>query len=416
VVFGLHILQFHPLSPVDEIHHVDYVYHLMHGELLPPFDPFTHDGQHALACRGIDQAFEMPCSNGPYDLAGMPEAGHNTAGGHTPLYYLVPTAAALLAKTLGMSGDHVTAMRLTGILWWALFALIAWRLFRELGVNRWVGAAGLLLAGASPVILQAHVWVNNDATTLVAGAAMTLAALRFDRGTLRLRWLVLLAAVAVALKVTNLLVVVAVALFLLIRHWQQHGLSLRTARPAVRATLIGVALLGAASVLVSVAWAAFSSSLGSVDPLSIPQNEQFHVTHFKPEWLISSLGAFLTPLHPEFIDSVLASRTAQFAAALTNYGLMSLAVLGAVFAAPRGRIRALAGACGISALLGTMIFVLIDYVVSHTFVLISARYGLCLVPMMLALGLTAVRGKPARTGIVVVGLGAILAMARVILV
>jgi hypothetical protein len=417
IVFCLHIAAYAPLSPVDEIQHVDYVYHLMHGHLLHAGQQFSPDALHTLSCRGIDTAPPIPAPcGGPYDVNAMPGGGFDTAFTHSPLYYTVPAAAGLLGKALGIGGDLVDVLRLTSVLWWALFVAVAWRLFRELDVNRWAGAAGILLTAATPVILQTHSIVNNDATALPAGAAITLAALLWDRDALRLRWLVLLAAVAVALKATNVVVVVAVAVFLLVRYWQRHGWNVRESRPAARRTAIAVGALALASVIVGIAWQLASAHLQLIDPALIPGTKAFYVPSFRPVWLFGSTDAFLSPILPEFIDSVMASQSAQVLGVLTNYGLMGMAILGAVLAAPGSRVRALAGGTAVAAAVMPSVFVLINYTSTHTSSLITSRYGLSLVPAMLVVGLTSVRSRSGRTAIVVIGLGALLAMGRVLLV
>jgi hypothetical protein len=416
-VFCLHIAVYSPLSPIDEIQHVDYAFHLMHGDTVVAGTHFSPEGEAVLTCRQIDTAppIGMPCK-GPYNVDAMPNNGYNTAYLHMPFYYAVPAVFGLVGKALGVPGDLVNVLRLSSVLWWALFVAVAWRLFRELDVNRWAGAAGIVLTGATPVLLHAYSIVNNDVTALPAGAAMTLGALLWDRGALRLRWLLVLAAAAVVLKATNIVVVVAVALFFLIRFWQRNGAPRQLTGPAARRTALAVAGLAITTVAIGAGWAAIASHRAMIDVQKIPMNQQFYASEFRPITLISSLDAFLSPIAPEFIDSVMASQTAQFVAALTNYGLMGLAILGAVLAAPGSRTRALAGACAVTAMFGSMIFIVTTYAGTHGFTLVTSRYGLSLVPMMLVVGLTSIRGKAGRVGIVVVGIGALLAMARVILV
>jgi hypothetical protein len=414
-VAGLHTVQYTPLSPVDEIHHVDYAFHLMNGDLVVGGDHFTAEAQKALACRGIDMAFSMPC-DAPNDLEDMPEEGRNTATGHAPLYYLVPAALGLVGQAVGVGGDLVTVLRLSSLLWWALFVGLAWRMFRELGVHRWAAAGGILLTAATPVVMQANSMVNNDATALVAGAALTLGGLLWDRDALKLRWLLLLAAVAILLKATNVVAVVAVALFLLIRYWQRHGSLLRTPGAPARRTVLAVLGLGATAAAVGAGWVLTAGVLGADDVEQTPMNRQFYASEFEPGWLISSLDAFLSPIAPEFIDSLLVSQTVALVSTFTNYGLMGLAIVGAVLADPGSRVRALAGATALVAMFGSIIFVVTNYAAAHTFVPITSRYGLALVPMMLAVGLTAVRWRSGRIAIVVIGLGVLAGMTRVILV
>jgi hypothetical protein len=415
-LFVLHIAIYNPLSPVDEIQHIDYVLHMLDGDALGAGDTFTDEGQDILACRWIDTAapLGMPCG-GPYELSRMPGGGYDTAYIHAPFYYLTPAVAVLAGRALGVDGDLVNVMRFSSVVWWALFVVIVWRLFRELGVHRWVGAAGIVLLAASPVILQTFTIVNNDVTALPAGAALTLAALRWDRGTLRLRWLVLIAAVAVAIKSTNVTMVIAVALFVLARHWQTTPpRSWREWLPA-RRPLLAVLALGVTSAVVGLAWTVVQAQLQTMDPLLVPQNQSFFAPSFQPMWLISSMDAFFTPINPEFYDSLLAGDTARLVAVLTDYGLIALTILGAAMAARGSQLRALSLAVGGAALFVPMLLIIVNYEAASIFVLITSRYGLSLVPAALAIGLTLIRPKPARAVFVAVALASVAGMAYTML-
>jgi hypothetical protein len=410
-LFGLHIKVYQPLSPVDEIQHVDYVFHLLNGDLVVSGDAYTPEGQDVVACRWIDTLpRSVPCG-GPYELNTLPAGGLNTAYIHPPFYYLTPAATVLVGKVLGVEGDLVNFMRLSSVLWWGLFVLVGWRLFRELDVNRWARAGGLLLLAASPVVVQTHSIVNNDVTALPAGAAITLAALLWDKGRLRLTWLLLLGAVAVALKSTNIAVLVAVALFALIRLWQAHGPDWRRSPVALRRTVVAVAGLAVVSVVVGFAWSVLQTQIQLVDPTTLPQNRQFVTDRFQVSWLTVNVDAFLTAIEPEFLDTVLVGDTARVVAVLTNYGVLILALFGAARAEAGSRVRALALAIGASALIVPMLLVIMNYVTAGIHVGITSRYGLSLVPGMLAVGLTSVQSRSARVVIVAAGVVAVAAMA-----
>jgi hypothetical protein len=411
-----HVKVYGPLSPVDEIQHADYALHLMHGDLLAAGDQFTPEGQNILACRGIDTAPPQPnpCG-GPHDLSLSPGGGYDTAYVHPPFYYLLPAAAAWIGQAVAIEGDLMNVMRLTSVLWWAVFVGIAWRLFRELGVHRWARAAGLLLLIASPVVLQTHSAVNNDVTALPAGAAMTLAALLWDRGALQLRWVALLATAAVVLKTTNLVVVMAVALFMLVRYWQRlEGGRGRWWQPPGR-VLGGVAALGAVSVAVIVGWTVIAGLIQVVDPRSIPQTAAFYTPEFRPVWMATALYSFVTPLDVEFINSVLTSDWTTSLGVITNLGLLVLAVCGAARAEAGSPARALAISIGVAALAFPALLVVSNYVTAHMSVAITSRYGLSLVPAMLAIGLTSIRPRPVRIGFAVFAVGACAVMGTQIL-
>jgi hypothetical protein len=405
VLVGLHISAYRQLSVYDEPQHIDYVNRVLAGGIPASGDIWMPATIEDATCRTIDYPDPLPPCADAADLPGLPNGGLSMAFIHTPTYYVVTAGAVLLDRALGDRFDEVDAMRATGALWLVVALWLLWLLWRDLGVP-WQTRAGLSLAlTAAPTVMLSQSTVTNDATALAAGAALTLATLRWDRGNSRLWLPVAVAVLALLLKVTNLAVVLAMCAFILVRALQQSS-SPRERWHAVlsRRNLMFVGSFGIATVLVAVGWSIVASSRATLDESLNPQNISMAVHGFDPSWLATSLLALASPLQPQFYQSVLAGAAgAMVVANLANVGLLALAVVGAARAEPGSVVRALAIAVGAAALAYGPVLTIINYVTAGVQFGIPARYGLSLVPGMLAVAGTAVRTPRGGSVMLVVG-------------
>jgi hypothetical protein len=359
----------------------------------------------AVTCRTIDYPDPLPACAREVDMPGLPNGGLSMAFIHTPAYYAVAAGAVVVDRVLGQVVDDVDAMRLTGALWLVLALGMLWLLWRDLGVP-WQTRAGLSLAlTAAPIVVLSQSTVTNDATALAAGAALTLAVLRWDRGASRLWLPVAIGLVALLLKVTNLAAVLAVCAFVLVRALQRSTTTRERARALLtRRNLLLVGSLGLATVVVGVGWSIVVNARATLDESENPQNVLMAVDHFDPSWLTTSMLALTSPLQPQFYQAVLAgSAGAVIVANLANIGLLALAVVGAARSEPGSVVRALAIAGGAATLAYGPLLTVVNYVTAGVYFGIPARYGLSLVPGMLAVAGTAVRTPRGGSVLLVVG-------------
>jgi hypothetical protein len=399
LLVGLHASALHKLSIYDEIQHIDYALRLVDGDLLVAGDRLTPQGIEILSCRGIDNQGDPgnPCG-GPYDVNAAVGGGYNTAYIHSPLYYALPGAAAWLGEHLLPGADPVVLMRMTSGLWFLVALAFLWALLGELGVPRIVRLACGLALIAVPTVLLSQSIVNNDSTALAAGAALTWLAVRWDRGRAALWWVGLAAVVAVLLKATNIGSVAAVILFVAIRAFQRGewrgGLRAALSRRWVRFALV----VGAAGAVAGAGWGAVPGKLAAVDPRVIPQAIMFHQDSFQLVWLFESLDMLVTPLRPEFGTSAMDGTVAGSIAALANIGLMVLFGYGPV-ASPAGSVpRALAAAAAGAVILLPPVLVLVNYVTAQIHVPgLPPRYGLSVLPAMVAVATAGITSRWART-------------------
>lgn len=407
---ALHVSDYTVLSPYDEMTHIDYTYRVLDGGVVSAGDTYTPEARHDFACRGVDFPVAVPPCDGPAKMTDFPGAGFNTAYIHSPAYYAVTGVLSLPLRVL--PGDAVDAMRLTGAAWLALALVLLWVVLRDLGVGWPVRMAAGLVLTAVPSVLLTQSTVNNDATALAAGAALVLAALRWDRGRLHVAWLGGLAVVAMLLKSTNLAVLLAVVGFVLIRAVQRRAPSTSAWRALLdRKPLISAAVVGGGIVVGGLAWTLVYPRLATVDPTTLATNLAFVHDTFQPYWLAEQIGAITSPLFPQFYDSAVSGGLAVALAQMANYGLLAVAVVGAVRAAPGGQIRALGAATGIAMAAFGPLMAVINFVVAHAYFMpLPARYGLSLVPALIVVGASAIRSPRAQAGALVVGGAAFVAM------
>ncbi len=393
---GLHIHAYRQLSPYDEPQHIDYTYRLLQGNVPASGDHWLPATVAAVACRTIDYPLDVypPCG-GPATPDVLPSGGLTTAFGHTPAYYLLPAAAVWVSThLLPVHVDDISVMRATGALWLALAIALLWLLCRELGVAWQVRAALSLGLVASPVVLLTQSTVNNDTTALAAGAAVTLATLWWDARGVRLWVPAGTAVLALLFKVTSLSVLILACVYVLVRCWQRSELPGRLRWKALdRRSLAFVGVLAGATVVVSGGWTVISSMRATLDPKLIGQNVLVTVSHFDPSWLPTSLLALVSPVQPQFMQSVMQGAVGVTAASLVNVGLLVLPVVGAVRSEPGSRVRGLAIATGVALLSFGPLLTLINYFTMSQHITIPARYGLALVPALAAIGGTGVRSR-----------------------
>ncbi|MFD2090364.1 hypothetical protein [Blastococcus deserti] len=405
VLVGLHIDNYRQLSVYDEPQHIDYVHRVLQGDFPASGDVWLPETIEATTCRTIDYPAPLPACSAAADLPALPNGGLSMAFIHTPAYYTVAAGAVLLDRALGQVVDDVDAMRLTGVLWLVLALWMLWLLWRDLGVP-WQTRAGLSLAlTAAPIVLLSQSTVTNDATALAAGAALTVAVIRWDRGTSRLWLPVTIGLVALLLKVTNLAVVLAVCAFVLVRALQHSTTTRQRVRAVLtRRNLLLVGLLGVATVVVGVGWSVVVNARATLDESENPQNVLMAVDRFDPSWLATSMLSLTSPLQPQFYQAVMTgSAGAVIVANLANIGLLALAVVGAARSEPGSVVRALAIAVGATTLAYGPLLTVVNFVTAGVYFGIPARYGLSLVPGMLALAGTAVRTPRGGTVLLVVG-------------
>lgn len=444
---GLHVRAYTLVGPIDELQHIDYLY--KSPDVVAPGDRVDDEAMAEEACRGLDYpGFELPpCEpGGDYEPDDFQESGYNTASANTPLYYTITHALAAPILWLTPIDSLVTAGRLVGGLWLAAGLLLAYAAARRLGAGRWATAAVLVVLACVPAIVYPSSTITPDAATFAVGAGALLAALWWEERPGRRWWvLAVVTAVALAMKMTNITVLVAIGIYMLVRlllpwwHARRGRASDATApvddvaaqdgvepSPAARAEiaaatatddpgtrvtarqwLVGGGTLAATALVVAVGWLVVQEQLTHGDLDKIPMNQLFRATALSLPPLVGFLGSWLTPLssawaavgRPELTEAL-----QRLGGLLLSAGFLAAAVIG--FRPLRERV--LAWATVLTGLTGASAFIVLSFYAQSLYVPPPARYGYALVPAMAVLTAAGLR-----TRLAVVATGALAVVAVV---
>jgi len=220
LVMGFTVTAHHSqaLSPVDEWVYADYLYKLPQQVFVPRGQEIGPRALELMACTGVREYGTMgPACGSDYaaHLDKFPQGGISSADGYTPLYFVITWTGAK-AIQLVTHTSLVEAARFTGAFWLAGGILLFYWMLRLLRI-RPVVTLGLGLAViASPFAWWTYTFISTDAPVFALGALMVIAAIKFVRGEWSGWWLPLIGAVATLFKITSILAVLLVALYLVL--------------------------------------------------------------------------------------------------------------------------------------------------------------------------------------------------------
>ena len=418
LVWG-HVWRYQTLSPIDELQHLDYLIKASHGHLVGNGDQFGQEALRIETCHRVDAAFDakvQACVTDP-SVALRPsdfqEGGYNTASIHPPTYYVVDgVLARVLSRVLPGDQDFLDAGRMAGVIWTIAAVGMLWLLFRELGARRLVAASLIVVLVAAPTVLHAAATINPDGTSLAAGAAMAWAVLRWERGRLGAWVPILFAAVAVGTKVTNLVGVGVMLLYLVIRmSWRPlaaggpWGRRVREwARDNRGALTVGGGSLVAVG-LVAGAWTVAQKVLERPGAGKVPMLTRFAVSSFPVSGLASSWQQTFDPLASPYLPAFLDTSAVVLVSSAVAVALVVGAVGGAVLGPPGSRQRILAVSALVTACAAGPLLVVFNAVVQGIYVVVPVRYALSAAPAMAAAGIPVAQRPTGR--VVVVGLAVV---------
>jgi len=426
-----HVHSYTEVSPIDELQHLDYLIRAGDGHLVGLGDLFSQQSLRLETCHRLDAAFDAkvpPCVTDDtvqLDPTSFQESGFNTAAIHPPTYYVIDgLLARAIAATLPVKDDLFTNGRVAGAVWLMAAVGALWMLLRELGANRILASALIAITISAPTVLFAAATINADGTSLLCGSLLLWAVVRWERGRLPL-WVVLAAAALCAgTKVTNLIGVAVVVLYLLIRcNWSSirstsastdtstaaatsggPGSNRRSSQTGVierlkafcwsnRRRLLPVLWTSMVAVVMSGIWQVVAQSIATVPGADIPMTQRYTVTSFPMSQFIGSWRQTFDPLFGPYLPPFLRTDLVTLTSGLTAV-LLVLLVIVAMVRSPRGsRQRALACASlGAAAIAGPAI-VLFNFGFQSVYVDIPFRYALVAVPALVASAAVLLRGR-----------------------
>ena len=416
VIFGsillnvVHVSHYTELSPVDELQHIDYLYRA--PSIVHSGDKVGQDAMREEACRVLPNWKSPPCSkSASYSPSDFQEGGTNTAAVYTPLYYtLTKVLATPLTWVLG-DGSLVTAARLVGGLYLAGGLFVTLVIARRFGARPYPTAAVLLAAAATPNILVPSATITPDSIALLAGALLVWSVLWWEESPRRRMWLpVLLGVLTVLFKAINVIAVVLVVLFIVLRY--AHGRFFPTylepdgahePQPGLVRSGILAALVSLLSLAGSIGYVLYISSTAVAPTDAVPMTATSLTSKFPIVGFLSHIGAFLQVFYSpgSYVTTKLIGPLLQ--------NVMGLLVFAGTFAVAflldrtRSAARLLSISLLVVGLVGAPLIIAISYYSAHIYVPIPGRYALALVPAGLATAVSAVRRQPAQWFIGVCG-------------
>jgi len=385
---GLHMRAYTKVSPIDELQYSDYVISLATGNgIIDKGDYYTKEFRAEVACRGFALEIDVGRCGRPSTNAGYPFGGFNSAFIHTPAYFVPTTAVAVVLRAV-FGTSYITGARAAGAIWLSLATLLLYWHFGTVGLRRGSRFAIAVLPVVMPGILFYTATISIDMPVLLMGS---LVAVAVDRVVARRsRWWLLpaVAALVIVFKVTNVLAVVAGALVLLLSLRQgddepsDGGWWPRLVddewRAARQQRLLGVVSMFGAAVLVAVAWMVVIR-LRAVDPGATPLDDQFFIESLGPSqfWSEISSGVWMGWVTGIYVpESWVAAWYSLAGIMMTSVSILP------IFASGKDRRPAVTfGTAALTCLLlSGPLFVVVNFVLSHAWVPIPARYAMSVIP------------------------------------
>jgi hypothetical protein len=398
---GLHVHTYTKVGPIDELQHIDYLY--KSPAIVAMGDRVGQDAMRQEACRGIDAPFvPPPCSStAHYDPNSFQVRGYNTAAINTPLYYTLTKAVAVPLESIGGIDDLVTAGRLVGGLWLGLGLVLAYAAGRRLAIARLPLTATLTALACSSTILYRAATITPDAMDVAVGAGVFLTFLYWEHAPTR-RWplLVLVSTIVLLIKMTNVIVLFAMGIYMMIRIVRALYTRLK-ARPgkdsrlsqAIAPWLLGGIVLSVTTAVVLGTTLWIQNSL-SHDASLIPMNAQYTVKAFPAQHFIEQFGVFLNPPTLPATHAV-GSPLIQTLVDRTISTFFLAGIVGAgLFGAANAKARPYAQALLLTAVIGAPMFVAVSYLSQSMYVPPPVRYANTLLPAVAVItaGLVKTRG------------------------
>ncbi|MCI0158215.1 hypothetical protein KNO15_16055 [Leifsonia shinshuensis] len=410
------------LSPIDEWVYSDYLDKVPTELLVHQGETIGHEALDRMACNGVFPYGPMgaKCGSSYSDIAKFPFQGKTSADAYTPTYFGI-TWVVGGAIHLATGIDQLTSWRLTGPLWLAGTMVALFLLFRSFRVPPAVTVALGLAFIVSPFTWWTYTFVSTDAPTVLLATLLVLLGTKYARGRLSGWWLVGLSAFAVLMKVTNILAVCLLALYLVfVWLWELRKTrwtdGWRTQRPGVERRSLGLPLFAVLSVgagiATQVAWLAVhralaigpSANQGLGGPLSL-KSLAVQLTNFLPGTLTSNVwitggSGYALPIF-------------DWAVAPLSW-ICIAGVLGAFWSARvRGRTGPIIIATAIASVAFAPMLAVALTVTTGSYFALPPRYGAPLLPVFLLMPALLIRNRWATW--LIIGYGAALGIAMLIL-
>lgn len=203
------------MSLFDEWGYLDYLFKIPSQGIVFKGEFYGTQAMELMACRGEVPFGVMGGACGSnYDPSTFPNGGIVTVDPYTPLYFWSTWLLGWIFEIIPGVGQ-VAAWRLANILWLCAGLIVFYKVGRLWKAPKLaIFAIGLIIIG-SPFSYWAYTYVSTDAPSFFFGALLLFLASKYVRGTVPAWVLILASVIATLFKVTNILAVCSIALFLL---------------------------------------------------------------------------------------------------------------------------------------------------------------------------------------------------------
>ncbi len=379
---GVAALAFPRISVYDEATHIDYAYRTAHGGIPRKGERLSQEALSIWTCRGFydDKADFADCAPpGDFKASSFPGGGYNYNQFHPPLYYTITGVSARALVAVTPIDSFVSAARLVGIAWIGGGLFLVYLLMLELGVSLFTARTMATSAAFVPAIWQSGSIVSNDASTIIAGASVALAAILISRDKFGPVLALVVAVFAMGTKSINGLALVFAALFLGYDVLSRY----RSKRP-YKSQALSAALMTLTLPLVNNGWRAIQSARtfdpNYVNPIKGASGSASEGIPFAE--LYSEIFRLLKPTFQ--IHSYLRLDTTYLELWRTLFeGLLAVGPLAAAMLLVAEPVRRRLGVSAVSAAAIGALIVVTQYWMSNDAFLIEAnpRYGLALIPL-----------------------------------
>jgi hypothetical protein len=397
----LHTRAVTPLSYLDEFDHLDSLHRATHLQIVRRGEYVSQQTVREGACRGLVETQMPPCglqTYRPQDLAFGP---YNSADVHPPTYYFVTAAVAVALERTHAARDFVDAGRLAGVGWLAVGLVLVNLLARRMGASRLAALGVSLTIGSSLGVVQAVTHISPDNSSLAAGAGVSLLTLAVDRRTTAptVAGLLCMGIIATLLRVNNVLVVGASALYLLFRA------ATTGERRASRVTVAVAAVASCTAVIV--AWLAIHRAMAIAPDDVYPSYRYFHSLHLHPQDIFKEIEFPFAPTAAQYLEAPFKHEAPRFLAWADSVLLSAGMVGAALYPRLRDPRRALGVAALASLLTAGPLLVLGTYVTAHVFIDAAPRYTLSLLPAVGATLASLARDRLSSLALLAFGVGSV---------
>jgi|688.fasta_scaffold373140_1 hypothetical protein len=374
-----HIVQYSLFSPIDELRHLDYALQITSGHVPKLGDKLGQDAMREEACRGIDFAWlDPPCNSAKFDPVAFRDNGWQTASPHPPVYYILSGISGRTLRGLGIFDGTLVGARLMSALLFGLGFVATFAAGRQLGVRPFPLLAGLGLLLTMPGALHSASIVTPDSFAMLAGGGALLAAIRWKNGLLSARWLILIGGLVGLTKLTNLVMLLAVASWLVVVALMQKRND-KGGPSQVKAPV----LMFAAGAMTSGAWIILDRVRATISGDIVPQTIAMKFNGIPPLKHLLNPEVLLTWFPPgrSFDSARFFNQYVSLMRSLVFPLLIGALIVSALRAQKGNDIAFLSLFAGLAGLLGAPAFIIGIAITSGVLIGAEGRYAVCLLPV-----------------------------------